>query len=101
MKKALISPNETRIDYVSSWEVVDGEYSPVITPIDNACRVVAVVEINEEHSVSPPLYWIDCDDNVKADDYYFNTTNNTIVQLPEQASIPEDAVRILNGVSIV
>jgi hypothetical protein len=92
MKKALISPNETQIEYVSSWVLVDGEYTPVMTHIDDACRVAQVVEINEEFPISPPLYWTDCDDNVKADDYYFNTTNNTIVQLPESAPRPSNPV---------
>ena len=53
MKKALISPIETRAD-------LDG---------NEGCRVAFVGD--EEFDVAPPLFWIDCSDEVRADKWVY------------------------------
>lgn len=88
-KKALISPNETTIEYISSWTVVNDKHEPVITAIPNACRIAQVVEIGEEFDVAPPLHWKDCTDDVETGYYYFNTENDTIIKIPEHAQHPD------------
>jgi hypothetical protein len=65
MKKALISPNEKVYDYKGDYL---GE------------RIAEVS--NNEFPIAPPLYWIDCDDNVNAMNYYYDNTNDTIVLIP-------------------
>ena len=65
MKKALISPNEKVYDYKGNYL---GE------------RIAEVSD--NEFPVAPPLYWIDCDNNVTAELYYFNTTSNLCELIP-------------------
>lgn len=60
--KALISPNET-------VKLPDG---------GTGQRVAEVAAI--EFPVAKPLHWLDCDDDVKADTYYFDGTD--LVPLP-------------------
>lgn len=79
MKNALISPNETTVNYISGW-ISDNPPKPVFSKLANACRVAQVEDVPFE--VAPPLYWIACADNVVAGDFYFNTQNNTIEQIP-------------------
>lgn len=89
-KKALISPNETLIEYVSSWTQVDGEYKPVLSQINNAQRIVQVEEEANVFNVASPLYWKDCADSVEADKYYLNTTNDTIIAKPQDVEKPTE-----------
>jgi hypothetical protein len=65
MKKALISPTEIVYDYKGNYL---GE------------RIAEVSD--NEFPVAPPLYWIDCDNNVTAELYYFNTTSNLCELIP-------------------
>ena len=68
MKKALISPNE---------KVYDDK---------GDCLGERIAEVSDnEFPVAPPLYWIDCDDNVNATDYYYDNTNNTIDLIPSSS----------------
>lgn len=59
--KALICPNEP------------------VTNFDNTTgyRIAAVTTTSFE--VAEPLYWLDCDDTVVADVYYFDTALNSIL----------------------
>jgi hypothetical protein len=60
MKKALISPNE---------------------PFSNGYNVCQVED--QEFEVALPLFWIDCNDEVKANGtFYFDPTDNTIKSIP-------------------
>lgn len=61
MKNALISPNETRYR---------GYRIAQVEPDD---RVFPVME---------PLYWLACDDQVIADQWYFDTATNSILAIP-------------------
>jgi len=70
--KALISPNEVfNYSYISSWNEVDGVWTPVRTEILNCQRVAQVEPDNQAFPVAEPLYWFDCPDNCQADAWYF------------------------------
>lgn len=61
MKRALISPNE-------------------INPYGQ--RVSQVENVGNDFEVAEPLYWMDCDDEVVADRFYFDPEDNTIKRFP-------------------
>lgn len=71
MKKALISPEEA------------------VTNTDNTSgyRVAEVADFAFE--VAPPLYWLDCEDDVIADLFYFDTTTQQIQAKPILATNPQ------------
>lgn len=75
--KALISPNET-VKYVSAWEAsdVDGIYNGVMLDISNGQRIVEVSET--EFQVSDPLFWVDCNNAVNTNEYYYDASDSTI-----------------------
>jgi hypothetical protein len=75
--KALISPNES-VSYVSSWvwEKVKTPYGEEVyawvaklSVLEGAQRVAEVEENTFEIAV--PLFWVDCDDNCVADQWYY------------------------------
>jgi hypothetical protein len=70
--KALISPNESPIQHIVAW--VDKK--PVYENYPNSCRV-AQVESNS-FEVAPPLFWVDCADDVVANKFYYDTENQEI-----------------------
>jgi hypothetical protein len=74
MKKALISPNEAPIQYISSWTE---KKQPVFSNYPNSCRVAEVC--NTEFEIAPPLFWVDCADDVVADQFYYDTTTNQVL----------------------
>jgi hypothetical protein len=59
MKQALISPNE-----------------PVLT----GYRVAEVRD--DTFEVAPPLFWVECSDDVVADQFYYDTATQTIIAKP-------------------
>jgi hypothetical protein len=66
--KALISPNEAfNLTWISGW---DGD-TPVYSEILNCQRVAEVEPDNKTFEVAPPLHWVDCPDDCKADQWYF------------------------------
>jgi hypothetical protein len=79
MKQALISPNESPIQYVSGWTQGDPP-QPIYTVILNSCRVAEVE--SQPFEVAPPLFWTKCEDDVKADEWYYDTENQTIDIIP-------------------
>jgi hypothetical protein len=83
MKKALISPSETIVRYISSW-TSDVPAKPIFSDIPNACRVAQVEDVDFE--VAPPLYWMDCEDYVNDYEYYFDTQTNAIEPIPNVTS---------------
>jgi hypothetical protein len=66
MKKALISPNEV----VTNFDATTGQ------------RVAQVEDAQNIFAVASPLHWIDCADDVVADQFYFDTTSNAILAKP-------------------
>jgi hypothetical protein len=84
MKNALISPNESPIQYISGW-TTDNE--PIYTPIENSCRVAEVE--TQIFEVALPLFWTPCNDDVVADQWYYNTSDKEIYPVPEPAPYPD------------
>ena len=66
MKKALICPNE---------------------PVSNGYRIAQVEPAESIFGVADPLYWMDCADDVVADQWYFDTNENVIKKVPLQIPI--------------
>jgi hypothetical protein len=52
-----------------------------LEPRQNGYRVAQVS--NDTFEVANPLFWIDCDNNVVADHWYYDTTDEKIKQLTE------------------
>jgi hypothetical protein len=84
MKNALISPNDS-VSYVSSW-IDSSPPKPVITIIANAKRVAEVADKTFE--VASPLFWVDCADDVVADQFYYDSVSTIIIQIPPPATYP-------------
>ncbi len=91
MKYALIDPNAP-VNVISSWKYDEKTktYTPVITEVPNSDRVAEVVSRNFE--VAPPLFWIYCDNNVVADEWYFNNVTQNVELVPPPAPYPNDPV---------
>jgi hypothetical protein len=83
MKKALISPNENPIKHIMSWELNPDKtspqkYLPIFENYPNSCRIAQVEPSADDFPVAPPLFWTDCADDVVADQFYYDTANQTI-----------------------
>ncbi len=66
MKKALISPQEQ----VNNFDGTSGY------------RVAQVEDTENIFDVAGELHWIDCADDVVADQFYFDTVQNLILEKP-------------------
>lgn len=58
MKKALISPQEL---------------------VETGVRIAQVE--NQEFDVATPLYWIDCDDSITAENHFYDESNKEIKEI--------------------
>jgi hypothetical protein len=67
MKKALISP---------------------IEPAQAGYRVAQVEEVESIFPVADPLFWIDCDNQVVADQYWFDPSDSTLKEIPVETVQP-------------
>ena len=76
MKKALISPNESPIQYISGWTETN---QPVYSTYPNSCRVAEICDTAFE--IAPPLFWVDCADDIVANEFYFNTVTDAILPI--------------------
>jgi len=60
--------------------------SPIELVVNNdnttGYRVAQVEPDNSTFPVTDPMYWLSCDANVVADQYYFDTSSNTIKPKP-------------------
>lgn len=86
MKKALISPNE-KVSYISGW---DGQ-NPVYTELGQRVAEVATTSFE----VAAPLFWLDCADDVVADQFYYD--NTAIRAIPESPPKPTPIQPITTG----
>jgi hypothetical protein len=74
MKNALISPEEQVYKY------------------DKTLLGVRVAEVSDTpFEVAPPLFWIECSDDVIADQFYYGTETQTIIPVPVKPKPPVDA----------
>lgn len=82
--KALISPNENPVYYISGWKLnpnkslEEGRYSSIFTAYPNSCRVAQVEPDDKIFAVADPLFWVDCPDNCVKDEWWYDTQANTI-----------------------
>jgi hypothetical protein len=97
--KALISPEEVFTwTWVTSWK-----WGTVITPagveelgwvpdttdsIENCLRVAETEPDDKIFEVATPLFWLDCPDNCKADQWYFK--DGEVHIKPTDVPRPED-----------
>lgn len=86
--QALISPNESSIYHVVSWDTATPP-NPVSEPYPNSCRVAQVEPDGQTFPVGDPMFWTSCADDVSADRFYYDTANQTInrvVNAPQPAA---------------
>lgn len=76
MKKALIDPREKVLQVIG----YDSKGNPIEQPILNAARVAEV--INFLFAVAEPLFWVNCADDVKADQWYYDTVQQQCFVIP-------------------
>jgi hypothetical protein len=72
--QALIDPT-AQVQYVSSW-TTDTPPQPVFSTYPNSERICEVAAT--AFDVAPPLFWIDCADNIIANQYYYDSVSQTI-----------------------
>jgi hypothetical protein len=87
--KALIDPNH-QIKYISSWDNSNPNYTTL------GKRVCEVAE--NEFPVAEPLFWIDCNNDVKADWYYYDLTTKSILVKPDDIENPNYKAPLTNNV---
>jgi len=85
--KALVSTQETKIYYVTSWTEIPNttptSYSSNIDLLSNAQRICQVEEDSNVFEVNPNGFkWVDCSNDCKADLWYFDTSDNTCKVVP-------------------
>jgi hypothetical protein len=83
--QALISPNE-QVFCVSGWDTLVAPPAPIFSAIPDSARV-AEVSANP-FEVAPPMFWTPCADNVVADQFWYDISNQTINPIPEAPPIP-------------
>lgn len=88
MKQALISPNET-VSYISGW-IDTKPHQPIYSIITDAARVAEVCDV--DFPIAPPFFWIDCADDVVADQWYYNKLTQQIILIPQPAPKPDSAI---------
>lgn len=86
MKNALISPNESPIEYISGW-TTDNPPEPIYTQIENSCRIAQISD--ETFEVSLPLFWVECDNNINPTENYYNTKDKQIYPIPMHPPYPK------------
>jgi hypothetical protein len=53
-----------------------------IEPRESGYRVAQVINDGKDFPVSTDMFWVDCDDNVKADQFWYDPVDQTIKQIP-------------------
>lgn len=85
--KAFIDPTTT-VSYVSSWKA-GSPPMPIFIVYPNSARVAQVEPDDKTFPIAEPYFWIDCADNVIADQFYYDTVTkviNPIVNAPMPAA---------------
>lgn len=82
--KALISPNESfSLTWISSWNNDEPVYSEILD-----CLRIAEIS-STPFEVAQPLFWIDCSDECKADEWYYK--DGVCYIKPEDTPKPEQS----------
>jgi len=81
--KALISPNEQALvltdfydDMVNDEGIIESINIGRGVIIPNGVRIAEISE--NQFEVAPPLFWVNCNTSVNANDYYYDTSDNSI-----------------------
>jgi hypothetical protein len=62
----------------------------LISPVEQRETGYRVAEVSYNNfDVAPPLFWVDCADDVVADVYWYDPSDNSFKLTPESASAPE------------
>ena len=84
--KALIEP-QSEVKYISGWNPPVAPATKY-TPIETVCGV-RIAEVTEESfPVAPPLFWVDCENNVKAETYCYVENSQSIILIPPNEPDP-------------
>jgi hypothetical protein len=91
--KALISPNESfDLTWISDWikkeEDEEVTWIPIYSEILDCQRVAEVEPDNKTFEVAPPLHWVDCPEDCKADEWYFK--DGQVFIKPQDTPKPEE-----------
>lgn len=78
MKNAIIDPRE-QVSKIIGWTSATPPL-PIPQEIPNSARVAEVAD--QTFPVAEPLFWVQCDDNVVADQWYFDTVTQEILVVP-------------------
>ncbi len=84
MNYALISPDE-QVQYISGW-TEDKPPQPIWTTIPNAERIAEVAA--NQFEVAPPLFWLQCDDQITAELWYYDAIDEQFKQIPPPVPRP-------------
>lgn len=82
--KALLDP-QSSISRITKWTDTE-PYTPFIETYENSVRVAEVAEM--DFPVSLPLFWVDCNDDVIADEYYFDNAQKKFFKI-ENVEMPK------------
>lgn len=94
MKQALISPLE-QIQQVKDWIKVDNKWMPVFTVIPDSARIAETTE--NPFEVAEPLFWVECQNNIIADKYYYNLISREIILVPDPVPMPIENQAVVTG----
>jgi hypothetical protein len=76
MKNALIDPT-VQVVYIGGWTDTN---KPIFETLPNSARVAEVSD--SPFPVAPPLFWVECADDVVADQWYYDTSTQQILVVP-------------------
>lgn len=93
MKKALCDTT-TSVQYIVSWV----DKNPIFETYPNSARVCEVADA--EFPVYKTLIWVDCADDVVADQYWYNKETQTFSPV-ENAPMPEPVQPTTEGIESV
>lgn len=88
MKNAIIDPREA-VSKVTGWVPNTNPPQPIMEQITNSARISEVVQ--QPFPVAAPLFWIACDKDVVADQWYYDTVTQAIIVIPSPPPKPAAA----------
>lgn len=88
MKNAIIDPRQD-VYQVTGWVPNTNPPQAIMTVIPNSARVAEVAVTT--FPVAEPLFWVECADDVVADQWYYDTANSAIYIIPPAPPQPAAA----------
>lgn len=99
--KALIAPNEAPIKQIISWNTTINPAIPVYNYIPNSCRVAQIVSDNQTFPVAEPMFWIDCSEDVVADQWYYDTIQLTVNKIVHAHKTAAEDQPVVSGTQTI